>query len=234
MQRWSFAAGAAGLLLVGLALVGLLGGFKSDARRAQDTAGAFLSAFERHDRAAAEAQITRAARERGWIGELIAKPDDRQHTFTLGDSQVDGDDARVPITLTDRQRDTTPGTLQLRREDGAWKVRALTLTHDGLPFTLDFEHPENLLGDLGHAAGQAFGKAMEETARGIRAFVDGISQSATQTQRQIEANQRDLQRQLEANQRQLEAQQREFQRQLEAQQREMQRQIDEARRSAPR
>lgn len=185
MQRWSVAAGAAGLVLVTLAIFALTGGFKSDARRAQDAAGAFLSALQRHDRAGVEANITRAAQERGWVNDLAARPDNTAaDRFELdGPAQVEGDDARVPVVLTDSERQREPATVLLRREARQWKVRALALRPNGIPLTLDFEHPEAILGDIGRAAGQAFGKAMGEVGRGVGEFLQGISQGLAQSQR---------------------------------------------------
>ena len=243
MQRWSAPILAAGTLCIVIAVFALLGGCKSDSSRARETANTFLSAFQRADRPAAEAQLTRVARERGWIGEEIAKTRSHDTGFTLGEPQIEKDTAQVPVTFTSESK-PTEGFLRLRREEGAWRVWGLTFRQDGVEFTLDFEHPENMLGDVGRVVGQALGSALRDAARGMESFFTGLSQGATETQRQLDeqrrqldeqqkqiaAQQREAQEQLEAAKRQVEEAQREAQRKLDEAQRDVQRQLEEAQR----
>lgn len=165
----------------------------TDSHRASETARTFAAAFDRGDTDACQGTLTRAARER--LSEWGALSRDRHHDghhgatkeFRVGTPLINGDQATVTVTeiTPDGEggnRSPQQATVRMRREDGAWRVYAMTLPLEaGLsPVTLDFEHPEAIVSELMRATGEATGRAMGAFARGMeqgmKAFQQGFEQ----------------------------------------------------------
>jgi hypothetical protein len=101
------------------------------------------------------------------------KPNTASDGYTIRQTTVEGDNATVAIDFKDEKGNTIPGNLQLRRENNAWKVYALTFTGDGKTLTFDFEDPTRIIGDVFRAAGEEAGKAAAALAKGMEGFAKG-------------------------------------------------------------
>ena len=148
-------------------------GCASDSSRAREAARTFLSAMNRGDASAAQAVATQAARPN--IATMLKDKKSESGGFTLGEAAIKDDTAEVPVTLTSGDSKPATGSLLLRREEKEWRVWALRLhTDSGPELTLDFEHPERIVGE---ALGAAFG----ELAKGL----EGLSKGAEKTGRAL-------------------------------------------------
>ena len=81
----------------------------------------------------------------------------------------------------------TKGSVLLRREEKEWRVYALRFElRPGNAITIDFEHPESLVGEAFTAMGKELGKGMEEAGRAFgqalggfaKGFADGVEKSS--------------------------------------------------------
>jgi Protein of unknown function (DUF3828) len=158
----------------------MLTGCKSDSQNAKDVAYNFLTAMDKHDKVAVNATLTKKAQEQPLTQDFL-NSDNKSDTvennnYTLGQVTIQNDLATVAVDLKDSKGETAPGAVQLRREGGAWKVYALSFQKDGNSFTLDFENPERIIGDLFQAVGKEMGKASTALIKGMEGFVKGLNE----------------------------------------------------------
>ena len=71
-------------------------------------------------------------------------------------------------------------TLKLRRENGEWKIWAMRvpLVPNGPTLTMDFEHPEAVIGDAFKQMGEGVGAAMKGIGQGLGEMFKGIADGA--------------------------------------------------------
>ncbi|MGC4045503.1 MAG: hypothetical protein QM758_17055 [Armatimonas sp.] len=154
----------------------LLIGCADPKREAHDVAQKFTTAMETQDRAQAEAQLTKAARERGMASMMMGESHkETGNAPTVGEATVEGDNARVALT----GKTGDPATLLLRKEDNQWRVWGVQVAQkDGPlgPLTLNFEKPEESFKDVGRSMGEAIGGMMKGFADGLQ---KGLSNTPT-------------------------------------------------------
>jgi ribonucleotide monophosphatase NagD (HAD superfamily) len=137
-------------------------GCTNDTSRARESARIFLSAMNRGD--ATEAQKVATLTARPHVATMLEDNKPTRGAFTLGTPVLKEDMAEVPMTLTSTNSDTKPtvGSVLLRREEKEWRVWALRVKMEGKPeLTVDFEHPERMVGELLEAALGEFAKSLE-------------------------------------------------------------------------
>jgi hypothetical protein len=167
--------------LVAAALVALLiaAHGANDRNQAREAAHGFLKAMAAGDQAAAERALTRRAREMMQSSDMLSGPKGKTGSggYTLGDPLVRDDAASVPVTMKD-DSGSTDATIQLRREEGEWRVRGMAFaTYPGGPkFNLDFENPQDVLPEAFRTAGFAFGQMTRGIQDGAAAFAKGFEQ----------------------------------------------------------
>jgi Protein of unknown function (DUF3828) len=160
----------------------MLTGCKSDSAAIKNRAQDFLVALDAGNKADLDLVLTKKAKEQPLGQSLIdiskKGNDDRNgrsnSSHTLGEVAIEKDTATVAVTLKDDKGETTPGTVHLRREEGDWKVYALTVIIKGNTIMLDFENPERVISDIFQAAGKEMGKASKEMDRAATAFAKGM------------------------------------------------------------
>lgn len=163
-----------------LAVGGTLLGCKSDQSAATETARQFMEAAQKGDAQALKATLTTKAREKmnaGTSSRLNLKKNGTGD-YTLGQATVDGDTAQVPMTVKQEGKETQ-GHVKLRREEGQWKVHALSiaLVPGGQEMTLDLENPEAILGELMKQMPQVMGEGMKAMGEGFKAMGEGFKKA---------------------------------------------------------
>lgn len=171
-----------GLILL-LAVGGTLLGCHNDQRASEDTARSFMEAAQKGDEQALKATLTTKAREKlnaGTSSRLNLKKNGAGD-YTLGQATVDGDTAQVPMTLK-REGKETKGHIKLRREEGQWKVYALSapLVPGGQELTFDLENPEAILGELMKQMPQVMGEGMKTMGEGFKAMGEGLKKAGSE------------------------------------------------------
>lgn len=141
-----------------IVLVGLLAGCgASDEDTARQATTEFLAASNTGDRAAFIRHMTKAAQAKMQTpeGKDVNINQGSPTPFTVGKPVVAGTAAEVPVSSKDKQGQTVDAMVKLNREDGAWKVWAMTwMLSNGTSFTTDFEHPETIKGEMIKAMGK--------------------------------------------------------------------------------
>jgi hypothetical protein len=181
------------LLLLLTLLFTLTGCGLTPQAKAKGVAAQFVAAMDAHDSAGAEALLTDAARQR--IGDA-GNPTGRvfnnggvmggsgttgaDSASVVGDAVVnpDGETARVPFTKKGADGQPHDGAVLLRKTDDGWRVYAIEVAFgNGLPdLTINFEHPEEMMGQLGRIIGEGLGAAMRGASQGMGAMLNGMSQ----------------------------------------------------------
>ncbi|WP_395137666.1 hypothetical protein [Armatimonas sp.] len=176
------------LLLPTAALICCLScGCASDTSRARESARTFLAAMNQGDVDKAQSVATLAARPN--LATMLKDIKPSSTGFTLGEPLVKDDTAEVPVTLTSGDPTPTAGKVLLRREEKEWRVWALRFQAESGPeLTLDFEHPERMVGEFfGAAVGELTKglKSAEKTGRAfgeaLGGFVKGFSEGVEKT-----------------------------------------------------
>ena len=164
-------------------------GCMSENTRAYNAAQTFLTALSRGDSAGAQAVATKAARPN--LAGFLKDSSSVRGEFTLETAQLSEGAAEVPVTFTGAS--PSKGSVLLRREENEWRVWALRIKADhGAELTVDFEHPERMVGEvLGAAVGELAkhleglgkdtkkaGKAFGEALGGfVKGFAEGVEKS---------------------------------------------------------
>ena len=179
---------------------------KSDGEQARETAQTFMSASANGDRLLMESALTKLAREKMQEGSAFAPNQNAVGAsgYTIGTPEINGDSASVPVTVTktsensneselatvtevaSNESNTTPQTqtetitLKLRREEGQWKIWAMRVPFipGGSALTMDFEHPEAVIGDAFKGMGEGLGAAMKGMGEGLGAMFKGMAEGA--------------------------------------------------------
>jgi hypothetical protein len=144
-------------------------GCASDAKLAANAARNFTVASQSGDPDAVRPLLTAAARTQ-WSSWTSGTRKPTNDPFTIGDAAIDGDQARVPVTIEGTKPERT--TLLLRREEQQWRVWGMRFPigeTDEAQFTVDFEHPEATLKEALGAASHAFLEGMSQATKGISA-----------------------------------------------------------------
>lgn len=152
------------LLLFSLLSAFLLAGCVREEDKARTVTDRFLSAIERGDRPALEQTMTARARTQTGSPSSTLASHDSDGKHSIGTPQIQGDEAVVPVTLTDEDGNKD-AKIRLRREGGEWRVYAMAIPTfpGGSDFTIDFENPSAMIGE----GFRAFGEAMGQFARGM-------------------------------------------------------------------
>ncbi len=169
-------------VLLGLLLVGCRGG-----NSPEEITSKFLTAMTQNDWNTLKPLLTEKAQE------VMSKANSNSsininngsNSFTVGASNVNGEQAAVDVVLLDKDKPEkkTNAKVNLRLENGEWRVFALKMEVDkGMEFSLDFEHPEASMGELlGKVVGEGLkelGKGMGEAAKG---FSEGLKKATEDT-----------------------------------------------------
>lgn len=154
-----------------LGSIGLTGCQPSEEQKAKATARAFFQAFCEDNRTAMKAVLTQKARR--FIEDFAGVRTTLDAEYTLEQAAVTDDTAQVYFTLKE-EKSATKGHLKLRREEGEWRVYAITANTlpGGGEWTINFENPSELtevFRELGRSIGEALGKALTE---GLKAAGD--------------------------------------------------------------
>ncbi|MCX6382055.1 MAG: DUF4878 domain-containing protein [Armatimonadetes bacterium] len=174
MTRKRILAGAS-ILLLWFLMTGCRNG-----NSPESIASKFLTAMNQSDWNTAKSFMTKKAQE------VMNKSNSNSintggGSFTVGATSTQGEQASVDVVMTDKEKPEkkTNGKVNLRLENGEWRVFALKLQIEGsMDFTLDFEHPEASVGELlGKIVGEgakALGKGMGEIMHG---FSEGLKKA---------------------------------------------------------
>jgi hypothetical protein len=164
----------------------MLSGCKSDSQSAKESAMAFMTAMENHDRVAIDASITQKSKEQPLTKAFLdsvceEKKKEGSQEVTYGQVTIQNDTATVAIeNIKESSKESSDkietASVLLRREEKTWKVYAITGTHEGNTITLDFENPERVIGDILQAAGKDLGKASAAFFKGVEGFVKGLNE----------------------------------------------------------
>lgn len=191
-------------VFVGVTGVFCAGCGKSDAQQVNETARTFMSGMANDDRTLVEGTLTGLARQKMQEGETSApnKEGIGHDGYTIGTPHIDGESASVPVTVTKNDGATPPATdtevkpeedaresdkpqtetvtLKFRRENGAWKIWAMRVPFipGGSNLTMDFEHPEAVVGDAFKGIGEGVGAAMKGFGQGMGAMFKGMAEGA--------------------------------------------------------
>jgi len=171
MQRSLRMCGAAVLALcLGLALSGC----HNDQRAAKDTARNFWEAAKKGDKPGVEATLTKQAREKALASPVNLPIQGNSVEYTVAEAKVTDDTAEVPVTVKDKGQ-TQNVQMKLRREDGQWLIYAMSvpLGPTGQQITIDFEHPENFIGDMMRQGTKAL---IQDMGQGAKGMGEGIQQ----------------------------------------------------------
>ena len=173
------------LLLWGLALTGCR---KSEEQRAKETAQAFLSAADADNAAALRNTLTQQARQN------ITQKNDRtklsgfEGGYTLENAAVQDDTAQVYFVLKYRDGDTTPGHFKMRRENGEWRIYAMTVKAlpDSGEITMDFENPTRVFADLFRELPNVMAEGMKAMGEGFKTMGEGFKAAGEEIKRDAE------------------------------------------------
>ena len=162
-----------------------LGCGPADAQAAQSTVDRFMKASESNDQAGVEATLTKKAREMMHGKVDLNNKNSSHEKYTIGEAVIDKDSATVPVTKEGEKE--SPVKFRLRREDGEWRIYALTVA--GLPgggdFTINFEDPATMVPEIFKAIGFGLGEGMKELGKslgsGMKSFAEGFQQGLNQS-----------------------------------------------------
>ena len=169
------------ILLCGMALTGCQ---KSEEQKAKETEQAFLNAANTDNVAALKNTLTEQA-QRNIKADTMGKSAD---SFTLENASVHDDTAQVTFVLKEKGGETTPGHFKMRRENGEWRIYAMTVKAlpNGGEFTMDFENPA-FLSEMFYELGKDIAKALGE---GLKAMGEGFKSAGERIQREAEKAQK--------------------------------------------
>ncbi len=118
----------------------MIGCHGSDSASAQDVTRTFLAGWGRNDHPAIEATVTAASRDNLKKQSFNTPP---LRVYTLGAPAVTGDTAVVPVSCAGSTGRPSQWKVNLRREDGQWRVYGIVVTaRNGSQFPMDFEHTQ--------------------------------------------------------------------------------------------
>jgi hypothetical protein len=149
---------------------------KSDQAAAHDTTVNFMSALNSGDRQALDNTLTLKARD-AMKDSKLGDNKKENGDYNVGDAKVDGDNAEVPVTVKDSDSDKTHDIkVKLRREANEWRVYAMVIPTDsaGGDLTIDFEHPEAIVGDVFQVIGKGVGSLLKGVGEGLGAMFEGL------------------------------------------------------------
>ncbi len=128
---------------------------KSDADAVHEATTAFLAASNSGNRAAWVGLMTKAARAKMATpeGKAIAINQKSATDYIVGKAVISGSAAEIPVNAKDVQGKPIEALVKLNKEEGVWRVWAMAFTYP-IPFTLNFEHPETLEGEMIKALGK--------------------------------------------------------------------------------
>jgi len=115
----------------------------------------YLKAMVAEDHEAMADLMTQKAREAAQSFEHRTTVQNENADFEVGDAEIDGDRASLPVTLTipDGQPPEQKMTYRLRRENGCWGIYGVaTRLEDGREFTMNYEQ----MGEMARAMTEAF------------------------------------------------------------------------------
>ncbi len=146
---------AAVLLILCCFALNLVGCGKSDAAAAEDATTAFLAASNSGNRPAWLGSMTKAAQVQLEMpeGKKVAINQKHSTPYTVGKAVISDSAAEIPVKSKDAQGKPVEALVKLTKEEGVWKVWAMTFTVP-INFTVDFEHPETLKGEMIKALGK--------------------------------------------------------------------------------
>lgn len=152
----------------------------------EDTVRTFLEASDRDDKPAAMAMLTKKAQ--AFFKDGKSDGMDKVQNYQIGASTVMGDSATVRVDATESGKPQKVDFL-LRQEEGAWRIygMAISMEPGGGKLTLNFEKPEEMLGEMFKGMGQAMSKGLEEIGKGMgkalesagKGMQDGLQQPAS-------------------------------------------------------
>lgn len=181
-----------GFFIAAAALIGSLcaGCGPTEGQKAQTAAREFVSSMQEGDRAGVARTLTMAARERmGDSPDAFAKKSDGATGYSLGETTVDGEKAHVRVTMSDGEK-SQPTKILLRRENQAWKVYAMSgpSPTGGPDITMDFEHPEAVIGEAFRELGRAAGLFASGMAKAAEGFAKGFEEGTAHANERAKKN----------------------------------------------
>lgn len=173
------AALIAGAFILAVFMTTLTGCFRSDEQAATDVAREFLEAGKRGDDQAVKATLSQKAND-----VVNSNPNkkgsplhaNRSGDYTLGQAVISGDTAQVPVHAKGEVGKQEMQIL-LKREDRSWKVYGIAMAMpDGTKMTLNFEKPEELVGEMMKMLGTEMGRALSGVSTGMPRMMEGLQE----------------------------------------------------------
>ncbi len=171
-------------VLVVLASFFLIAGCHDPTREARGVTHQFIEASERGDTRTAQSLLTYKAREYFPVSDQETATKAVTLHYQVGDPVIRDNEAIVPVTVTD-DSGTQERKVQLRREEGKWRVYAMQIpTYAGGPnLTLNYEDPMRMIPESMHAAGVIFGQATRGFEQGMKEFARGFEEGVKSSNR---------------------------------------------------
>lgn len=166
------------------------------AQSPEEVARAFMEAGNAGDLEKVRSLVT----EKAWEGARtnLDVGDAENVGFEVGEAEIEGDSAMVPVQVNDGGQEMTM-RLKMRREKSEWRIHAMTMVlAEGMEVTMDLENPggpmgaaseammesmESLFEDLGQEMEDAFAGIAEDLQNG---FTGGSEEEIGRQQREYE------------------------------------------------
>lgn len=177
-----------GWIVVAIVLGGLaLGGCrKSEEQKAKETAQAFFSAAETDNKPALKNTLTEQARRNVKIEPHDKNMPGFDGDYTLENASVHDDTAEVNFVMKNKDGDSAPGHFTMRRENGEWRIYAMTLKAlpNGGEITMNFENPTAVFADLFRELPSLMAEGMKAMGEGFKAMGEGFKSAGEQIKRE--------------------------------------------------
>jgi hypothetical protein len=164
-------------LAVGIVCGIACGGCRSDQQNASSTATRFITALEHKDANEIKSLLTQEGQAK-WTGDLTKdseKSDKKDDVITIKQIIVKDQIATALASVQSGNDKPNDIDIDMKRENGEWKVNAMSFPGNGMTIKYDFEHPEAFLGDVMRGVGQALGEGFKQVGKGLQSLAEGFA-----------------------------------------------------------
>ncbi len=172
-----FAVKLRAALAVGIVCAIACGGCRSDEQNASSTATRFVTALEHKDANEIKSLLTQEGQAK-WTGDIAKdseKSDKKDDVITIKQIIVKDQIATALASIQSGSEKANDIDIDMKRENGEWKVNAMSFPGNGMSVKYDFEHPEAFLGDVMRSVGQALGEGFKQIGKGLQSMAEGFA-----------------------------------------------------------
>jgi hypothetical protein len=179
-MRVKLRAGRAALMAAAYVGIVACGGCRSDEKVASDTATRFMFAMQHKNADEMKATLTQVGQQK-WTGDLTKdndqkNSDSKDNDFVVKQVTIKDQTAEAVVDAVSGKSDHAELRVEMRRENGDWKVYAFEIPANGMNLTYDFEHPENFASNVLYGVGKALGEGFSQLSKGFQSMAEGFSQ----------------------------------------------------------